>query len=192
MPVMEGVPAFAATFAMLMWFWTTHYTFIRRYGLEDRWTRFLNCVVLLLVVFMVYPLKFLLSSAFASYFGLGEALFELNSIEDLSQLYILYGLGLGSVWFCYFLLYRHAHNMRKTLRLNETEEILTRGKLCETPANMAVCLTSISLALFNTFSWQLGMVYTLIGPLMGFIGWWHGSKAEKSHLAHQKQRRRRS
>lgn len=189
--VMEGFPAFAATFAMLMWFWNVHYTFFRRYGLEDGWTQFLNCVILLLVVFMAYPLKFLLSTAFAAHFGLGEAAFVLESIEQLSQLYILYGLGLTGVWFCYFLLYRRAYALREQLRLNETELILTRGSMCETLANISVCSLSIILALFYRFEWQPGVVYVLVGPLMGLLGWWHGSRAEKAHRARKPRRRRK-
>lgn len=175
--VIEGFPAFVATFAMLMWFWNVHYTFFRRYGLEDGWTRLLNILVLLLVVFLAYPLKFLFSTAFAAYFGWGEAVFHLESIVQLNQLYIIYGAGLGGVWFCYFLLYQHAHRQQKALKLNEAELILTRGSMCETLANVIVCLLSVSLATLNRFEWQPGMAYVLIGPLMGVIGWWHGTRA---------------
>lgn len=187
---MEGFPAFAATFAMLMWFWSVHYTFFRRYGLEDTMTRFLNIVILLLVVFMAYPLKFLLSSAFAAYFGLGETVFVLSSIQELSQLYVLYGLGLGGVWFCYFLLYWRAYKLRDELQLNEVERILTRGTMCEILANVTVCLVSICLALLQKFEWQPGMIYILVGPLMGTIGWWHGTQAEKLHATKKSRRQR--
>ncbi|MBT5902785.1 MAG: DUF1211 domain-containing protein [Opitutaceae bacterium] len=187
---MEGFPAFAATFAMLMWFWGVHYTFFRRYGLEDGLTRFLNIMILLLVVFMAYPLKFLLSSAFATYFGLGETVFVLNSIQELSQLYILYGLGLGGVWFCYFLLYWRAYKLRNELRLDAVERILTRGTMCEILANVTVSLISICLASLQKFAWQPGVVYMLVGPLMGSIGWWHGTQAEKLHAAKPPRRRR--
>lgn len=188
---MEGFPAFAATFAILMWFWNVHYTFFRRYGLEDWITRILNIVILLLVVFMAYPLKFLLSSAFAAYLGWGQSVFVLNSLQELSQLYILYGLGLGGVWFCYFLLYCRAYALRERMGLNEVELILTRGTMCEILANVLVCLISISLASFQKYAWQPGVVYVLIGPLMGFLGWWHGSRAEKLHRSRPPRRRRR-
>lgn len=188
--VMEGFPAFAATFAILMWFWNVHYTFFRRYGLEDWTTRVLNIVILLLVVFMAYPLKFLLSSAFAAYLGLGEAVFVLNSLQELSQLYVLYGFGLGGVWFCYFLLYRQAYKLRDQLRLNEVELILTRGTMCEILANVLICILSVGLASLQKYAWQPGVVYALIGPLMGFLGWWHGSKAEKLYRARKPRRRR--
>lgn len=185
MRVFEGFPAFAATFAILMWFWTTHYIFFRRYGLEDAWTRFLNVAVLLLVVFLAYPLKFLFSAAFAGLLGLGEQVTGVETLDQLSRIYVVYGAGLAGVWFVYFLLYLHAYRKRDVLRLTPPEIILTRGSLCATLINIAVCFTSISLALIGYLDWQPGMVYALLGPLMAINGQWHGSRAHRTEQAFQ-------
>src|SRR5438128_11265535 len=56
---MRGFPAFAICFLLLALIWNGHYKFCRRYGLDDGTTRFLTCVMLFLVLFYVYPLKFL-------------------------------------------------------------------------------------------------------------------------------------
>lgn len=56
MDVVRGFPAFAICFAILIWFWHTHYTFCRRYGLQDTVTISLNSVLLFVVLFYVYPL----------------------------------------------------------------------------------------------------------------------------------------
>lgn len=58
---MSGFPAFAFTFAALMYVWVRHYYFFRYYGLDDLTTIVLNTVLLFLVLFYVYPLKFLFS-----------------------------------------------------------------------------------------------------------------------------------
>ena len=50
---------FGITFAMVSWIWYQHNLFFRRYGLQDAWTAFLNCVLLFVVLFYVFPLKFL-------------------------------------------------------------------------------------------------------------------------------------
>ncbi len=186
--VIKDFPAFVMTFAMLMWFWTIHYTFFRRYGLENGWTLFLNCMVLLLVVFMAYPLKFLIGSAFASVLSQGEAATGINGLADLSSLYIIYGLGLGSVWTTFFLMYYHAFRQRLRLRLSEAEIILTRGSLCEMGAKIAICLSSILLALFNRFTWEPGVIYVITGPAMGFIGAWHGLRAKQAFDARKSRR----
>ena len=56
---MRGFPAFALCFLFLALIWNSHYKFCRRYGLDDGWTRFLTCVLLFVVLFYIYPLKFL-------------------------------------------------------------------------------------------------------------------------------------
>ena len=56
---MRGFPAFALCFLLLALIWNGHYKFCRRYGLDDGTARFLTCVMLFLVLFYVYPLKFL-------------------------------------------------------------------------------------------------------------------------------------
>src|SRR5579863_5173965 len=59
--VMRGFPAFALTFAALMVLWARHYYFFRYYGLDDAATIVLNTLLLFLVLFYVYPLKFFVS-----------------------------------------------------------------------------------------------------------------------------------
>jgi hypothetical protein len=56
---MRGFPAFGLCFALLIVIWYEHYTFFRRYGLQDPFTIVWNTVLLFLIVFYVYPLKFL-------------------------------------------------------------------------------------------------------------------------------------
>ena len=56
---MRGFPAFALCFLFLALIWNSHYQFCRRYGLDDGRTRFLTCVLLFVVLFYIYPLKFL-------------------------------------------------------------------------------------------------------------------------------------
>jgi len=59
--VIRGFPAFALTFAVLMAVWARHYYFFRYYGLDDFVTIVLNTLLLFLVLFYVYPLKFFVS-----------------------------------------------------------------------------------------------------------------------------------
>src|SRR5262249_7398500 len=55
----RGFIPFALMFAMVCYVWWEHNKFFRRYGLQDAWTAFLNCLLLFVVLFYVYPLKFL-------------------------------------------------------------------------------------------------------------------------------------
>src|SRR4029078_3921755 len=55
--LVRGALPFGLMFAMVCWIWYEHNLFFRRYGLQDGWTVFLNCVLLFVVLFYVYPLK---------------------------------------------------------------------------------------------------------------------------------------
>src|SRR6266487_3191733 len=52
---------FAFSFALLFIIWFKQYKFFRRYGLQDNLTVSLNGALLFVVLFYVYPLKFLFS-----------------------------------------------------------------------------------------------------------------------------------
>ena len=56
---MKGFAAFAICFAVLVQVWYYHYIFSRRYGLQTTYTIILNAVLIFVVLFYVYPLKFL-------------------------------------------------------------------------------------------------------------------------------------
>src|SRR5580704_12923260 len=66
---MRGFLPFAICFWQLVMIWRTHYRFSRRYGLEDPYTVFLNVVLLFLVLFFVYPLKFVFTLLFVELSG---------------------------------------------------------------------------------------------------------------------------
>src|SRR6266436_10360999 len=59
MYAMRGFGAFAISFTLLFIVWFNQYKFFRRYGLQDNLTVCLNAVLLFVVLFYVYPLKFL-------------------------------------------------------------------------------------------------------------------------------------
>src|SRR5256714_6770111 len=58
MTVMRGFGAFAICFTLLFMVWFTQYKFFRRYGLTDNLTVVFNGVLLFVILFYVYPLKF--------------------------------------------------------------------------------------------------------------------------------------
>ena len=56
---MRGFVAFAVCFVLLFLIWYEQYVFFRRYGLQDNFVVFLNAALIFVVLFYVYPLKFL-------------------------------------------------------------------------------------------------------------------------------------
>ncbi len=70
--LIRGSVPFAVTFAMVCYIWWEHNKFFRRYGLQDAWTAFLNSTLLFVVLFYVYPLKFLSTALLGPLVGLAD------------------------------------------------------------------------------------------------------------------------
>jgi uncharacterized membrane protein len=125
MNTMRGFPAFALCFLLLAVIWNSHYKFCRRYGLDDGTARFLTCVMLFLVLFYVYPLKFLFNLSITGLLlGAGPPVSMTG--PQLSTLLIIYGLGFAAVYSAMALLYLHAWRLRDVLELNKLEKFDTR------------------------------------------------------------------
>ena len=69
MEAMRGFAAFAISFLLLFVVWLTQYKFFRRYGLNDNFTIWINALLLFVVLFYVYPLKFLWNFLVNAIFG---------------------------------------------------------------------------------------------------------------------------
>jgi uncharacterized membrane protein len=179
MDVVRGFPAFVICFAILMMFWNAHYRYHRRYGLEGVFTRVMTMAILVLVLFSVYPLKFLFTLLTVQIFGLElHNAPHLEGRHQVQTLYLIYGLGLGGVWGLYAILYAHALAKREELQLTASEIALTRASLFENLIYVAICLLSILLALVTSSGWLPGVAYFLLGPLQTFNGIWFGKQAD--------------
>jgi len=175
--VVRGFPAFLICFAILMTFWTAHFRFHRRYGLEDWFTRLMTMAILVFVLLFVYPLKFLFTLVTVNLFDL--AMRDPPHLESAAQgdvLYVIYGLGFACVWSLYALLYWNAWRHRDQLELTEPERLMTRMDLWANFVHVSVCLLSIVLALTTESASLPGLIYFLIGPLQALNGWYFGRK----------------
>ncbi|MBA4137637.1 MAG: hypothetical protein C0518_10005 [Opitutus sp.] len=171
MAVVRSFPAFVACFALLMVFWNVHYKFFRRYGLEDMFTRVVNYAILLLVLFSVYPLKFL----FNSWLG-GSA--GVTSLPDLFLVYRIYGLGLGGIWLLFGLLFWNAYRQRERLGLSPVEVILTKLDLGSVTVNVGTCAGSIVLSFLPVHPWVPGVFYGTLGISMWLNGTFWGRQVQ--------------
>jgi uncharacterized membrane protein len=162
---MRGFLPFAACFAQLAMIWRTHYKFSRRYGLEDPYTVFLNVVLLFLVLFYVYPLKFVFTSLFSELTGTAAG--DLSWHEG-SVLMRIYAAGFASVFFLFVLMYAHAYRLRAELGLNPVEALETRSAVQENALMAAIGVVSLLVAIKNP-AWA-GWVYIGIGPLLWING----------------------
>ena len=185
MEVIRGFPAFIASFLTLVLFWNAHYHYFRRYGLEDAYTRWMTLMILLMVLFAVYPLKFLFGLLLP--FGSVNAP-HIETWAQLKRLYVIYGLGLGGLYSLYMALYFHALRLRRELGLSEIEVILTEAPLWNFAINVLICLISVTIAVFEWSTAGPGIIYSVLVPLfLTLNGWWHRRRV-RAVRARQEQR----
>jgi Endosomal/lysosomal potassium channel TMEM175 len=169
---MQGFLAFGICFALIVWIWYEHYTFFRRFGLTDARTVFLNAVLLFVVLFYVYPLKFVFTGLVRALTGWGPAIDLGLTPGDGRTLMVAYSLGFVVVFGALGSLYLHAWKMRGELGLDPLETFDAKAGLIRHLWTAAVGVVSIGLALVlppRGTQWA-GWIYGLLGPLHGIVG----------------------
>jgi uncharacterized membrane protein len=170
---MQGFAAFAVCFSLLTLVWMAHSNFFRRYGLQTTTANVLNSALLFVVLFYVYPLKFLFTMLFSVFFR-GETP-DIHG-DQVSTLMIVYGLGFAAVFLILALLHLHAYRLRHELDLNEVEVYLTKRELINNIAMMSFGLVSSLLAallpsrLAGIAGWLyagIGIYHSIAGATMG-------------------------
>lgn len=106
---MRGFFAFGISFSILVLIWTEQHRFFRKYGLEDAWTILLNVGLLFLVLFYVYPLKFLFTLLFSNEIYAGHNIPVKITDAQVPSLMQIYAGGYIAIYFLFFLMYLHAY-----------------------------------------------------------------------------------
>src|SRR5947209_2530666 len=69
MEVLHGFLPFAVCFWIFMDVWFDHHDFFKRYALQDRTTIVLNTFLLFVILFYVYPLKYMFTLSIQGFMG---------------------------------------------------------------------------------------------------------------------------
>ena len=170
--LVRGSLPFALMFAMVCYIWWEHNKFFRRYGLQDAWTAFLNCVLLFVVLFYVYPLKFLTVSLLGPNLGMAGT----GLREDPRFLMLVYSTGVALIFGTFVLLYVYAWRQRTALQLGAADLVTLRFNLQAHVISTALAIVSIGLALVVEEQMMAlpGVLYGLMGPLHGMNGYFAG------------------
>jgi len=178
---MKSLVPFAAMFAIIAYVWVESWLFSRRYALRDGWTMFLQLVLLFLLLYYAYPLKFLFTLLSVMVFGpIGETTRQtmmagVEPAQAIQTLFIIYGIGYGSIFGLLALLYRRAAKLHEQLGLNEVELFLTRGAMRQNLLQVGFATVSVTLAVIGVDYGGPGWVYACIGPVMA----WHGVRQSR-------------
>jgi hypothetical protein len=183
---MSGFGAFAISFCLLFLVWYNQHKFFRRYGLQDVVTILLNGVWLFVVLFYVYPLKFLFTFLVNRFTGghgevrlpNGNVVSMIDNDSQMGSLMLIFGVGYLAIFAVFVLLYLYAYSRREQLELNQLEVFDTKSGIQESILNCGIALLSISLVWFGgyKFSGLAGMVYMLTGVVMATHGFIMGAR----------------
>jgi len=177
---MRGFFAFAISFLLFYSVWYDHYKFFRRYGLNDNFTMHLSTLLLFVVLFYIYPLKFLFTALTDQILGFNTqggssagAVIETIELWQWPLLMVIFGAGFVVVQLVFALLYWRAYALRGMLNLNGYEVSITRQEIQGYLILAGIGLASIAIALLGgegAISWA-GWVYLLSWPLMTIHGY---------------------
>lgn len=186
---MKGFFAFGVTLSALIGIWYAHYIFFRRYHLLDGYIIILNSFLLFVVLFYIYPLKFL--AIILVNYGLMKSVLGIDievttSIQpsQWDQLMIVYGIGFLFIFLIFVLFHIHAYRKRKELSLNDLEVFSTRASIQAHGISVIIAFVSIlivSIGGAKMAMWS-GWIYALIGPLNWMHGIWIGKKIKNLKL----------
>jgi len=177
---MRGFGAFAICFLLLFTVWLTQYKFFRRYGLQDGPTVWLNAALIFVILFYVYPLKFLFTFLVDKFVGGhgqvrladGTITSMIDTMDQMAKLMLIFGAGYLAVFTVFVLLYLHAYRKREELELNQLEIFDTRCSIQECALNCAIAILSIGIILIGgaRYAGLAGVIYMLTAVVMTVHG----------------------
>lgn len=176
MAVMRGFFAFAICFALLLQVWHEQYRFFRRYNLQDSTSLILNCILLFLVLFYVYPLKFLFTFLVNMWMGFATVQIKDRQVPLLME---IFSAGFLAVSCIFMLLYGHALHKRDALELNALEVFDTKVSIGAAAINAFTAIASLAIAWIAPIqsSGFSGIIYPiLLCPSFTIYYWVMGSK----------------
>lgn len=173
---LKGFIAFGIRFGVLVTLWTVHHAFFRRFPVADKTITFLNALFLFVILFYVYPLKFLTESIVAPLIGDSMAR-GMTGPDDLALLFTLYSLGFVAVFGSIAMMYLHIYRKTTALELSPFQSHEAQFYARHYGIFAGVGLLSVILAVLNVgiLFGLPGFMYSLLGPLC----YWHGTRAAK-------------
>jgi len=186
---MHGFGGFLISFLLLFAVWFNQYKFFRRYGLRDTTTVLLNAALLFVVLFYVYPLKFLFSFLIDRFTGghgevrlpNGNVAPMLESDNQFASLMVIFDLGYLAVFGVFVLLFWHAYRKRQELELNTLEQFDTRESIQESALNCGIAVFSLLIVFIGGAgrAGLAGMAYMLTPVVMSVNGMMMGRRRKR-------------
>lgn len=192
---MYGFLGFIFCTMLLLGLWSNHSNFFLHYGLSDRLTKALNALFLFVLLFYVYPLKYLFSYIGTAIYALikrslgDESVAFKQTLQLLSQeelnvaqwkdLMIRFGLGLFFIYLIILLMHINALKKSDELVLDDNERFITKTFIYQYGILMGITVLSMLVVIVfgGTAAPYSGLVYLLTPILLPL------QKAKRNRMA---------
>jgi len=153
---MRGFFSSAICFVLLMSICYKQYIYFRRYGLQDFYTIFINAILLFVVFFYIYPLKFLFTFLASPICGTpNETVLADGSVASmilpgqLSQWMLVFDAGYIAVFVVFVLLFVHVYQHRDELGLKRIEIFDTKSSILNSGVSVGIGFVSVLITLIG-------------------------------------------
>lgn len=183
---LEDLIPFAVCMTMLMLIWYQHYVFFIRYGFKDAKIVAINTLLLFLILFYVYPLKFLFKLLYQMFPAmmsgdqekLNHLFTKIMPSNEAPVLMSIYGFGAAAIFFTLTWMYFIAWKRRNQLELTKLEAFQTKSSMVSNLLMGLVPMVSfvISISVSDSitafsYSGMVYMIYPILMPVFGYISW---------------------
>ncbi|MEM7661687.1 MAG: TMEM175 family protein [Pseudomonadota bacterium] len=153
----------SVAFAFMLGTWNRHFLFFRRYGLADNRIVWLNALLLLTVLSIALPMRFIFESLFAwilTLFGYLEAMNRIGvqSYRQAGEIIAYFGVIYAVLNVIQAQMYAHALHKSDVLQLNHLERAHTRSAIWTSRIDVVIGLITAVVA-----------YCTIAGPFAGFF-----------------------
>jgi uncharacterized membrane protein len=189
----KNVPAFVASIVVLGIFWRGHWLWSRRYGLEDGISIFISWAMIVTILIYMYPLKAIFGSMWFLLSGgrVGQTL-GAHSESQLRTLFAVFALGFTAIALEVVLLNLRAWQLRRPLRLNAREKLITLYEVTGWCIPVGIGIVSFILALTlprEQIAWS-GWVYFSMAMLVPLHSAYRKRKIEQKKESEKAELRR--
>ncbi|NCD34667.1 MAG: DUF1211 domain-containing protein [Spartobacteria bacterium] len=139
---MRGFVSFGLSFMLLLNIWFKHFIYFRRFRFADKTVVFLNSALLFMVLFYIYPLKFLFSLINAQWLA-GSALQETIRPDQYPALIQYFSAGYAIISLIFLFMNAHAYRLHELFELNEKEKLIIRFVMIEQATSTIIGICSM-------------------------------------------------
>lgn len=163
---LRGIPAFVASFAIMVMLWVAHHGWSRRYRLDNVPSMLVSLALVMVVMVYAYPLRSMMAVTFSFMTGgWAPSDFTMQSVDQVRGLFTIYGAGFSAATLCLVLL--HWLALRSADRLALTPAIRAQA-IADVAVWSLVCGTGLLSVVF---------AQTLPNQLLGMCGWIYATLA---------------